>query len=125
MIKDVIQLTETAGQHERALEWDGACGPEVDRVARYGQPVVPLLVDLLDHGEDWRVDSFICYDQQIQLALCKIFKEQPLIGVNIYGVRVDETDNLKVKKHWERKTKGVQQSLAPYGAQRDADKPIE
>lgn len=86
MIKDVIHLVEAAARHERAWEWDGECTPEVDRVARHGEGIAPLLVDLLDHGKEWTgVDEYIGFDQQIQLALCKIFEEQPKMGVNVYG----------------------------------------
>ena len=107
-IKDVVQLVEAAGQHERAWEWSGACVPEVDEVAKHGKAIAPLLVELLDHrkapnGKEWPIDTYIVYDQQIQLALCKIFKEKPEMGATVYGVRVLEEDNLKVKTYWQHR----------------------
>jgi hypothetical protein len=65
MIKDIVELVQATAQHERAWEWDGECTPEVDRVAKHGEPIVPLLVDLLDHGKEEPIDMYICCDQQI------------------------------------------------------------
>ena len=107
MVKDIVQLTEASGRHNRAWEWDGECTPEVERVARHGKPVAPLLANLLDHGTGWSVDKNICYDQQLQLVLCKIFNEMPRLGINIYGVRVREKDNLNAKAYWEQKMRSI------------------
>jgi len=112
VVKDVVQLVEAAGQHQRAWEWSGECVPEVDEVAKHGKAIAPLLVELLDHrkapnGKEWPVDTYIVYDQQIQLALCKIFKEKPELGATVYGARVLEVDNLKVKTHWQHRVQSV------------------
>jgi len=109
-IKDVVQLVEAAGRHERAYEWDGECVPEIDQLAKHGQSIVPLLVALLNHADAPKddFDMHIGSDQQIQLALYRVLKERPQLGINVYGVRVLPNENLKVKEHWERKAKEVQ-----------------
>ena len=112
IIKDIVILIEAAGGHSRAFEWSGACTHEVDKVAKYGLMIAPLLVDLLNHpktpdGTEWSIDEYIGYDQQIQLALCKIFNEKPAVGNNVYGVRESEKNNLKVKAYWEMKAQAV------------------
>ena len=100
--KDIAKLLKAAGQVERAWEWQGAV-PEVALVARHGKSIAPRLLRLLDHGPDASTFDHLHVDQQVQLALCAIFGEQPRHARTIYIVRTSEKENQEVKKFWENR----------------------
>jgi hypothetical protein len=100
MQADVDRLVASAEKLEMLWPWQAAI-PEVNRVARYGTRVAPLLVRLLDDDPDsgdpqvqeWRVQ------QQAALALCRIYQVRAECG-HVYCNRATAEVNRGIKKFW-------------------------
>ena len=100
MKADVNRLIVRAEKLERLWPWQSPI-PEIDRVARHGKRVAPLLLELLDDDPDdpapearaWTVQ------QQAALGLCRIFGVSEECG-RIYCNRAAREVNKGVKKFW-------------------------
>jgi hypothetical protein len=99
MQADVDRLVARAEKLEKLWPWQPPI-PEVERVARHGTRVAPLLVALLDDDPDsgepkreWRVQ------QQAALALCRIYSVSDKCG-HVYCNRATRDVNKSVKKFW-------------------------
>ncbi|WP_428311776.1 hypothetical protein [Hydrocarboniphaga sp.] len=93
---DIQRLVQSA--HERTTLWPWKpAEPEVAIVAAHGKAAGPLLVarlaDKPDDAEDYNVQ------QQLALALCKIYNESEE-GGHIFMNRASEETNNKVKAFW-------------------------
>jgi hypothetical protein len=96
--KDVAHLVHAARQLDKLWPWQPAI-PDVAIVAADGHAAGPFLVALLaddpdfDEGVDWHVQ------QQVALALCKIYgvKEGP---GHVYMNRAFPKTNMRIKAFW-------------------------
>jgi hypothetical protein len=104
MQADVDRLVARAGEMDRL--WPStAAEREIDRVARHGRAVAPLLVAFLtddpDEPEpemaDWRLQ------QHAALALCRIYKVSEECG-HVYCNRTTREVNKGVRRLWLEKT---------------------
>ena len=105
MKEDVAALVAAAKLHNKAWPWQGPL-QEIDRVARHGKQIAPALVSLLryDSMEQWSDGSWdIHVEQQLELALCKIYGVAPESGKTVYGIRSFEEDNKKIRQFWQSK----------------------
>ena len=102
MQADVDRLVARAGEMDRLWPW-AAANREIDRVARHGKPVAPLLVALLAADPDepempeWRVQ------QHAALALCRIYKVSEECG-HVYCNRTSREMNKGVRRFWLERT---------------------
>jgi hypothetical protein len=111
MRRDVNRLVARARALNTVWPWQLAI-PEVDRVARHGIAVAPLLVALLpDDPEEAILDSSggldLAAQQQVEIALCRIFGIREDCGY-IYCNRVSDDVNLRIKQFWLTKIKEAQ-----------------
>jgi hypothetical protein len=103
MKADVARLVAHANRLKRLWPWQPPV-PEVDRVARHGKTVAPLLVALIGDDPDlpepdrpeWRVQ------QQAALALCRIYGVRDECG-HVYCNRASREQNKRVKTFWVSK----------------------
>jgi hypothetical protein len=103
--QNISRLIQAASKLQTSWPWQGAI-PEVDRVARYGKRAGPFLVGHLQftkgmHFDDQGWDFHV--EQQIELALCKIYKVTPESGKSIYGIRSFDEENETIKPFWQEK----------------------
>ncbi len=108
MRTEVAKLVRAAEGLTTLWPWIGPV-PEVERVVAYGRPIAPLLIDLLADDPDpmdvqskevnWSVQ------QQVALALCKIFGVTAKAG-HVYMNRASQEKNASVKQFWVRKVYG-------------------
>lgn len=108
MRTEVAMLVKAAEGLTTLWPWIGPV-PEVERVVAYGRPIAPLLIDLLADDPDpmdvqskevnWSVQ------QQVALALCKIFGVTAEAG-HVYMNRTSQEKNASVKQFWVRKVYG-------------------
>ena len=103
MKADVARLVAAADKLERLWPWEPPL-EEVTRVARHGQTIAPLLVDLLGDDPDlpepdrpkWTVQ------QHAALALCRIYGVREECG-HVYCNRASREQNKSVKTFWASK----------------------
>jgi hypothetical protein len=104
MRADVDRLVARATELGSLWPWKAAY-PEIDRVARHGKAVAPLLLALLADDPDeietampeWRVQ------QNAALALCRIYKVSEACG-HVYCNRTSREVNKGVRRFWVEKT---------------------
>lgn len=97
---DVRRLVEAARALDTAWPWQPAI-PEVEAVARHGAAAGPALVRELRYGPgtgpgDWDLHV----EQQVALALCRIYGEAPVSGETVWGVRAADERNRRVRAFW-------------------------
>ena len=101
MRADVTSLVRAARKLEKLWPWQPAI-PEVALVAAHGRAVAPLLVAQLvedpdnDEKADWNVQ------QQVALALCRIYDVSE-DGGHVYMNRASEKTNAHIKAFWRAK----------------------
>jgi hypothetical protein len=108
MRTEVAMLVKAAEGLTILWPWIGPV-PEVERVVAYRRPIAPLLIDLLADDPDpmdvqskeinWSVQ------QQVALALCKIFGVTAEAG-HVYMNRASQEKNASVTQFWVRKVYG-------------------
>ncbi len=100
--RDIAALVDAASRLDTAWPWQGPI-PEVKRVARHGKTAGPRLVALLTVEKPMRFESIKNFhvEQQLELALCMIYKVAPESGKSVYGIRSSDEDNWTVKPFWE------------------------
>ena len=103
--QDISRLIGAASKLHTAWPAQGLIR-EGDPVVRHGKRATPFLISRLrfkkgmhfdDQGWDFHVE------QQIELALCKIYEVQPESGKSVYGIRSFDEENWSVTQFWERK----------------------
>lgn len=104
MRADVDRLVARAMELRTLWPWKAAY-PEIDRVARHGEAVAPLLVALLaDDPDDFEAEMQDWPVQQnAALALCRIYKVSEECG-HVYCNRTSREDNKGVRRFWVEKT---------------------
>lgn len=103
MRQDVAALVAAAKRLDTAWPWQGPL-PEIDVVAKHGKRVAPLLVALLRYGSDKDYGDGVWdlhVEQQVELALCKIYGVTPESERTVYGIRSSEEANKKIKRFWQ------------------------
>ncbi len=102
MRTEVAMLVKAAEELTTLWPWSGPV-PEVARVAAYGKPIAPLLVDLLADDPESIEDPLQKVDlhvqQQVALALCKIYGVTDEAG-HVYMNRASREVNARVKLFW-------------------------
>jgi hypothetical protein len=104
MQADVDRLAARALQLDRLWPWTVA-DQEIDRVARHGKAVAPLLVAFLaeDPHEPPEDMADLRVQQQAALALCRIYKVSEQCG-HVYCNRETREGNKAVRRFWVEKT---------------------
>src|SRR5262245_15021980 len=97
--KDIDNLVKAARLLKTAWPWKGEI-PEVNRVTRHGKIVTPALVSLLKVEKEYETEFDLHVEQQIELTLCRIYKEVPESGKTVYGIRSSDSENVKIKAFW-------------------------
>lgn len=100
---DVARLVAHAQKLTRLWPWEPPV-PEVDRVARHGKAVAPMLLELI--GDDPDLPEFNrpewTVQQQAELALCRIYGVKEQCG-HVYCNRALREENKAVKTYWVSK----------------------
>jgi hypothetical protein len=102
MNEDVAALV-VAAKRTRPLWPDDPPLRQVDAVARHGLRAGPPLVSLLRFVSDEQFSDETWspnVEQQVALALCRIYGELPLANRTVYDVRATSTENSQVKQFW-------------------------
>jgi len=99
MRADVNRLIQRANALERIWPWEQLPDAELDRVARYGKRVVPLLLELLPDDPEASSAPDYRVQQNAALVLCRIYGVQDFFG-NIYGNRASEAINRSIRGFW-------------------------
>ncbi len=105
MKADVARLVVAAKRLNVAWPWQPEI-PEVALVARHGVAVAPALVAELryESEEQWGAEGWELHvEQQVELALCKIFGVAPESGRTVFGIRSLEAQNRMVREYWRAK----------------------
>jgi hypothetical protein len=104
MQADVDRLAARAGEMDRLWPWMAA-DREIDRVARHGRAVAPLLVAFLakDPHEPPPEMADLRVQQHAALALCRIYKVSEECG-HVYCNRTTREVNKGVRRFWLEKT---------------------
>ena len=108
MHQDVAKLIELAKKRDTLWPWKGP-EPEVERVVKYGEAVAPLLLTHLVEDPDTsdvKQEIDLNVQQQVALALCKIYKVRE--GEHVYSNRATRAKNASVKKFWTLKVKELE-----------------
>jgi len=102
MRAEVSTLVKAAKELTTLWPWSGPV-PEVARVATYGKPIAPLLVSILvddpDSVEERSQEVNWNVQQQVALALCKIYGVTDEAG-HVYMNRASREVNARVKQFW-------------------------
>src|SRR5687767_13179915 len=96
---DIAALVAAAKSAGRVWP-DDAPLPQVDRVAKHGVQAAPALVSLLRfESEEQLSDSTwsASLEQQVELALCKIYGELPSGARTVYDIQAAPAENRQVK----------------------------
>jgi len=112
MTDDVARLVAAAKQLDTAWPWQPAI-PEVERVARHGPAVAPALLAELryESEEQWGSGDWDLHvEQQVALALCRIFDVPPESGRTVFGVRATAEQNGTVREFWRARVATAIQS---------------
>jgi hypothetical protein len=111
--REVHLFLAESSKEEDIFPWKGK-SKAVDRIVRLGKPVGPLLVEELQDIErsdcfgdvgphfDWAVQ------QNITVALCRIYGVSEAHGKHVYCVRAGRSDNSQVYKFWKNFLSGEQ-----------------
>ena len=105
MEADVARLVAAAKRLDTAWPWLSEI-PEVALVARHGVAVAPALVAELRYKSEqqWGSEGWNLHvEQQVALALCKIFGVAPESGRTVFGIRSFEAQNRLVRAYWRTK----------------------
>lgn len=104
MNRDIARLAAAARGSNRIWP-DHPPLAEVDRVARHGPRAGPTLVSRLHfESEEQRDDTWSpAVEQQLELALCRIYGETPSGARTVYDIRASAPENARVKPFWEAK----------------------
>jgi hypothetical protein len=85
--------------------WPGdAPLPQVEGVAKHGLRAAPALVSLLRFESEAQLTDGTWspgLEQQVELALCKIYGELPSAARTVYDVQATPEENRQVKQFWE------------------------
>lgn len=110
---DVKALVEAAHKLTTAWPWQPPIA-QVATVSRHGTAAGPLLVaELRYESEAQEAPWDIHVEQQVELALCKIYGEPAESGRTVYGVRSFERENKTVRTYWLTKVMKKAQSVTP------------
>jgi hypothetical protein len=99
---DIAALILASSKLKTAWPWKPAI-KEVSVVADYGLIAAPLLFKELIKNKDSDgeiIDLHI--EQQIELALCKIYDQKDVSGLTVYGIRSPDSNNKKIHDFWHK-----------------------
>ena len=100
---DIAALAAAAKATARVWPGDAPL-PQVDRVAKHGLRAAPALVTLLRFESEAQLGDGTWspgLEQQVALALCKIYGELPSGARTVYDVQTTPEENRQVKEFWE------------------------
>lgn len=95
---DVAHLVNAARQRTMLWPWKPP-EPEVAVVASHGTAIAPFLVELLVESPETTEGADLNVQQQVALALCRIYGV-PEVGGHVYMNRASSEENSKVKAFW-------------------------
>lgn len=95
---DVARLVSAAQKRTMLWPWRPP-EPEVAVVASHGKVIAPLLVQLLVDEPETNEEADLNVQQQVALALCRIYGVSE-VGGHVYMNRATSEDNSKVKAFW-------------------------
>jgi len=89
---------------DAAWPWQGLIA-EAMPMLECGRTIAPALVAHLkyDGGEAEGLDLHV--EQQVELALCRLFGIPEESGKTVFGVRSSERDNLEVRRYWQQRVR--------------------
>lgn len=114
MTGDVARLVTAAKQLDTAWPWQPAI-PEVEQVARHGLAVAAALLAELryESEEQWGSGDWDLHvEQQVALALCRIFDVTPESGRTVFGIRATAEQNSTVREFWRARVATALQSAS-------------
>jgi hypothetical protein len=100
---DIAALAAAAKSTSRVWPGDAPL-PQVDRVAQHGLRAAPALVSLLRFESEAQLGDGAWsagLEQQVALALCRIYGELPSAARTVYDVQATPEENRRVKRFWE------------------------
>lgn len=112
---DVARLVAAAKRLNTAWPWQAEI-PEVALVARHGVAAAPALVAELRYSseEQWGTEGWSLHvEQQVELALCRIFGVEPESGRTVFGIRSSEAQNRQVLEYWRAKVASSRSDAQP------------
>lgn len=98
MKAEVAILVYTAQQRDKLWPWAAELS-QVETVAAFGPAIAPLLLELLSANPDYDTDADWQVEQQVALALCKIYGVNPEPG-RVYMNRATAETNAQIKPYW-------------------------
>lgn len=95
---DVAQLVSAARKRTMLWPWRPP-EPEVAVVASHGKAIAPLLVTLLVENPETTEGADLNVQQQVALALCRIYGVPEIAG-HVYMNRASLEENARVRAFW-------------------------
>jgi hypothetical protein len=115
---EVQLFLRDSGKEQDIFPWKGR-SPAVERIVQLGTPVSAYLVESLADIQDFYdgKDFDFKVQQNITIALCRIYGMEPVFGPHSYGVRSSQDENLKVFAYWKALTQSSPSKI--HGATND------
>ena len=107
---DDIAALAAAAQRTGRMWPDGPSLPQVDQVARHGLRAGPALVSLLRFESEGQLSDATwspSVEQQVELALCRIYGELPSGTRTVYDMQATPAENRPVKQFWEARVRSA------------------
>ena len=87
---------------DAAWPWQGLIA-EAMPALECGRAIAPSLVAHLRYDGRETAELDLHVEQQVELALCRLFGVLEESGKTVLGVRSPERDNVEVKRYWQRR----------------------